>query len=362
MTPFFVAIFLLGLSSLASAVNFTQVFEWPDGFDYEWPSEERKAQALENVTFNPRHISPSYLAVYGERIFLSLYKNDDGIPATLVTLPKSGASSASPKLNPFPSWDMYLNESAANCSIIDWAQGLQVDSVGRLWVLNIGSENCDGKLWIFDLNNNNEIVLIHSFSFDGWMHDLVLDETPNGTFAYISQSGERRIAVFSLERNESWLVDTEIKVFSITLSPKQQEPRQLYLGKYDSTELYSLSVTPLRNGTDYVDPELFGTWSASPYRMQVDNQGTLYAGLTWQHYISSLNSTQPSEEQRIYEVEKSGLLRSFTFSLDQNGTFWMFVFDHLGRPRYRLLNAAVGARSFGGTPECSGSCHKNDAA
>ncbi|XP_065335031.1 protein yellow-like [Cloeon dipterum] len=365
MTPFFTAIFLLaGLSSLATAgANFTQIFEWKE-LDFEWPSEESRAQALEDGNYIPENIEPRYMAVYGTRIFLSLHKSQ-GTPATLVSVPTSSASSATPKLTPFPSWDMHLNESG-NCDKIDRAVGLQVDSVGRLWVLDWGNSyfNCSSNLWIFNLNNN-ETELVHRFSFDGKLHDLVLDETSNGTFAYVARWSDSHIVVFSLERNQSWIVDTpDVEVLSIALSPKDQEPRQLYLGELFNNELYSISVAALRNGTRTAEPELIGNWTGTPYRMVMDNHGTLYAAFMDQNFISSWNTSQPFKEQRFHEV--SGLKSSwpFTFALDQNGSFWKAVVDDQRTPRLRLLTAPVGAKSYiyEDSPECAIPCQKDVTA
>ncbi|XP_065335411.1 protein yellow-like [Cloeon dipterum] len=365
MTPFFGAIFMLGLPSLmAAAANFTQVFEWPYVLDYEWPSEARRAQALEDGTFNPAKIHPRYMAVYGTRLFLTLYK-EDGVPATLVSLQTSSESSEPPKLTPFPSWDMHLNGSG-NCNKIQGAQGLEVDSVGRLWVLDQESSNsnCSPKLWIYNLNNN-ETELIHPFSFhDHFLHDLVIDETANNeTFAYIALWLRKHIVVFSLERNQSWIVDMiEVKVNSIALSPKKdQEPRQLYLGRSGFKELYSIPVAELHNGTTTAEPELIANWTAyNSYRMLMDNHGTLYSGFMYENFTSTWNTSQPFMEQPFHQV--AGLRSSWplTFALDQNGTFWMAAFNNVRIPKFRLLKAPVGAKSY--IYEVSPQNHESDTA
>ncbi|XP_065336509.1 protein yellow-like [Cloeon dipterum] len=344
MTPFLVAIFLLALSSLTTAAEFKQVFEW-DEMDYEWPSEESRARALEDGTFKPEGILPLYMAVHGTKIFLALSIRF-GIPVSLVSLPTSSASSenAPPKLTPFPSWDM--NGKNGDCTKIEEACGLEVDSIGRLWMLDSGSVKCNAKLWTVDLSNYDRTRLIHRFSFRDNVHDLVLDETPDGTFAYISRQSKPHIVVFSLERNQSWTVDTPgIKAFSTALSPKNQEPRQLYLSKYDSDELYSISVAALRSGTGAATAKLIGKWSAKPYRMLMDNHGTIYAAFWGKNYTSSWNSSLPFQEQRFHEVAKLTAVWPFTFALDSMGTFWMTVFiNYTGsKPRCRLLKAAVGA-------------------
>ncbi|XP_065334481.1 protein yellow-like [Cloeon dipterum] len=350
MSPFLSAVFFLHLSSLATTANLTLVYEWHDEMDYEWPSEASRTQALRDRTFEPDEIEPIYMAVYGSRLFLSLYRIYAGIPVSLVSLPTSSASSAPPKLTPFPSWDMH---SMRNCNMIEYATGLQVDSVGRLWVLDGGSSHCNSKIWMIDLINNDQTKLIQQFPENYLMHDLVLDETPNGTFAYFSWWEEEHIGVFSLERNKSWTVETpRIKVYSIALSPKNnQEPRQLYRSKWESKELYSIPVAALRSGARTAEPELIGNWTAGQsYRMLMDNHGTMYAAFLGKNYIRSWNGSQPFEEQRFHEVAGLRSEWPFTFALDENGTFWMTEFNEENKPRYRLLKATLEGKSSEALP------------
>ncbi|XP_065339489.1 uncharacterized protein LOC135939185 [Cloeon dipterum] len=349
MSPFLCAIILLGLySSLASAANFSQVYEWPDVMDYEWPSEEIKIKTLK--TFKQEYMYPRSMVIYGSRLFLSLQSYGGVIlPVTLVSLPMSGASSASPKLTPVPSWDMHKN---GNCDKIEEATGIQVDSVGRLWVLDNGSDNCKAKIWTIDLMNGNRNKIIHRFSFSYGLHDLVLDETPSGTLAFISRWRQKHIIVFSLEKNQSWNVYTPgIRGTSIAITPKNKEiPRQIYLGNYLSAELKSISVDAIRNGTGTVNGEtIFGNWTERPYRMRIDNHGTMYAAFWFKNYISSFRTSMwPFLVRRIYEVAglDDNAAEPFAFASDQKETLWLSVFDRLRKPRYRLLKAADEAKSI----------------
>ncbi|CAB3377170.1 Hypothetical predicted protein [Cloeon dipterum] len=286
------------------------------------------------------------MAVFGRRIFLS-FEKFAGIPVTLVSLPTSSDSYAPPKLTPFPSWDLHMHDENGDCNKIEVATGLEVDSVGRLWVLDDGGNHCNTKLWIFDLTNKDQTKLIHHFPFHYNIHDLVLDETPNETLAYIARWGESDIVVFSLERKLSWILSTPgIEVSSIALSPKN-EPRQLYFSKYNSTELYSIPVSALCKGTGTANPEVIGNWTARPYRMLMDNQGTIYAAFREENHIHSWNTSQPHQEQYFYKVGKLYTLWPFCFSLDSSGIFWMFELNKTAAmPRYRLLKAAVGVKSY----------------
>ncbi|CAB3377163.1 Hypothetical predicted protein [Cloeon dipterum] len=258
-------------------------------------------QALETGAFTPEKIAPLFMAVFGSRIFLSLNK-EDGIPVTLVSLPTSNASSAFPKLTPFPSWHMH---TYGNCKHIEQAAGLEVDSVGRLWVLDIGSDDCNTKLWIFDLSNNDQTVLIHDFPKNVYyLHDLVLDETPNGYFAYSTQMRNR-----------------------------------------DNSS--SANTTPM-NCVQFPLPHFVTDIEA----MLMDNHGTMYAAFWKINYIISVNMHQPDQAQSFHKVEKMNSEWPFTFSLDWSGTFWMTFFNYTGKmPTYKLLKAAVGAKSYMSEPQ-----------
>ncbi|CAB3382147.1 Hypothetical predicted protein [Cloeon dipterum] len=347
MCPFVCAIFLLCLSSLSTAAKFTQVYKWSE-MDFEWPSEATRTQAMENGTYNPKKIYPRYMAVYGTRIFLSLEKLA-GIPATLVSLPTSSASYAPPKLTPFPSWDLHLH-GKGDCEKIQEARGLEVDSVGRLWVLDSGSDKCNSKLWTIDLNNKDQTKLMHRFSLRGLMHDLVLDESTNGTFAYSTRGGawsEYKFNIFSKDKNESWTVETqEVEIFSIAMSPKKEQSGKLYVSSLNWKELFSISIAALRNGTRAENPKPIGHWTEKPYRMLMDNRGTMYAAFRWQNHTTSWNSSQIFQEQTFYEVVELDSEWPFTFALDENGIFWMTACDEEKKPICRLFKAAVGAKSY----------------
>ncbi|CAB3377169.1 Hypothetical predicted protein [Cloeon dipterum] len=260
MNPSFFFIVLLHLS-FGTAIKLTHVFEWPAGMEYEWPSEANRTQALKDGVYNPKHIYPRYMAAFGTRIFLSIEKFE-GIPVSLVSVPTISASSAAPRLTPFPSWEIHSRDYG-DCNKIEEASGIVVDSVGRLWMLDHIGLHCNSKLWIFDLSNNDKIELIHQFPFRYYLHDLVIDETPNGSFAYIAQWGVHQIVVFSLENKQFWTLTMPswMQVISIALSPKE-EPRQLYLGGWKSTELYSIPVSVLRFNITNANPKLIGKWTA----------------------------------------------------------------------------------------------------
>ncbi|CAB3382136.1 Hypothetical predicted protein [Cloeon dipterum] len=342
MAPFNCYVVFLCLS-VANAVNFTPVYNWQNGMDYEWPSEASRKKALKDKTFKPENIEPRFMAVYKTRIFLSLEKK--GIPVSLVSLPTTSASSAPPKLTPFPSWDKY-NQLGRYCTKIEAARGLEVDATGRLWVLDNGSNNCDAKLRIYNLEKNDELELEHRFSFHGSTNDLVLDQTLGGYVAYFARWNEEHIVVFNLQKNQSWFLNTKgIKWDgSIALAPKNK-PRELYISKHDSTELFSISVEGLRDETHSIETKPIGRWTASPTRMLMDSNGTLYAAFWSKNYIATRKTTQIFQEKRFNTLEAGSQNNNwpFSFALDSSGTLWM---TEPNERSYSLLKAAVGASSY----------------
>ncbi|CAB3383678.1 Hypothetical predicted protein [Cloeon dipterum] len=229
MRQIFGFIMLLGASvSVASATDgFTTVYEW-NKMDFNWPSEERMVEAVKNG-FVPEEILPRFMAVFGERLFLSLVPFKDASLSSLVWLP-TNATSTSPKLNPFPSWEMH----GTACDKMQEVRGLKVDSDGRLWALDDGRrDDCLPKLWIFDLTNNS-VSLVHQFSEDAvshsyesrWLHDLELDQWNGDWLAYILDIRAEALVVFNLDENKSWRVETQEQgkpLYTIALSPKGNE-------------------------------------------------------------------------------------------------------------------------------------------
>ncbi|CAB3366836.1 Hypothetical predicted protein [Cloeon dipterum] len=273
------------------------------------------------------------MAVFGERLFVSLdpYR---GIPATLAWLPTSDPSNTPPKLAPFPSWNLHEKD---NCDSIQSAKGVETDTDGRLWVLDDGRGRCPGKLWLFDLLNNDTIERVHHFpplvnSDNGrQLCDIVLDKTQDDYLAYITEYYSENIIVYSRKTDKSW------------------EARQLYLGRYGSKELYSVSVSELKNEGGSAAVKLIGEWTENnPYRIVIDSANVLYTAFFNRNYLSKWNISEPFREQWFYD--ENGTLGSnwpFTFAVDPNGNLWMSERNATGgETRHKLLKAAVGERTY----------------
>ncbi|CAB3379956.1 Hypothetical predicted protein [Cloeon dipterum] len=338
-------IFLLGLCwycACTSSVNVTSVFQW-DVMDFNWPSEEKRSKAVHHKSYKPESISPRYAAVFANRLFLSLSKENGGNPVSLAWLPTKSTASEPPKLNPFPNWQMH--EGPNRSGTIMRATGLEVDRLGRLWVLDVSYQNSKSKIWIFNLKENDAIHLVHQFGDIFGLNDLVLDETQDDWLAYITYYLSDSLIAFSLKTNRSWLVESQGQRFvAIAISPKNE---LLYLSNHGSKELYSIGLVGLRSGSRAANPELIGNWTAAPCRMVVDKYGGLLASFFYANFTTIWNTThnQPFREQRFFEVEATYTYWPITLALDTFGTLWMTVQSkNSNMPRYRLLKAAVGAK------------------
>ncbi|XP_065335809.1 protein yellow-like isoform X2 [Cloeon dipterum] len=351
MSPLFSAIFLLGLC-LANGINFTTVYQW-DKFDFVWPSGADPSIEQIKDEYKPGNVFLRYMAVFRERLFLSLLGGST-IPATLVWLPISGSSTAPPKLTPFPS--LYLHKRD-NCDSIQEATGMETDRDGRLWMLDNGSWDCPSKFWIFNLLKNDTTERVHHFPDAVVSHsyakralrNIVLDKTTDDYLAYITDYFSEHVVVYSRKTNKSWTVKTPGRQwYSLALSANK---RQLYLSRFEFKELYSMSVSELKNegGISANSVKLIGKWNEEPNRMLIDSANVLYAAFWYQNYLSKWNTSEPFREQRFHEV---GVLRAvlpFTFALDANRNLWVTernATEDWTKPKHKLLKAAVGARSY----------------
>ncbi|XP_065336550.1 major royal jelly protein 1-like [Cloeon dipterum] len=275
MAPFCVFALLLDLSA-ASALNFSTINVWND---------ENKFGDF----YKTSKVEPKYIALYKEKLFLSLYKHEPNISSTLAWL-DINATAKPPQLKPFPS----PVQSASDCSAVQSARGIAVDSSGRLWALDNGETTCPPKLSIFNLNSNNKIVHVHNFadpvvnhtSGGRWLLDLVLDQSNDDC----------------LMKNQSWRVEIGSKLVSaLALSPMGMR-EFLYIMEYGFKEIFSLSVSDLRSEKEKVTLTSIGNMSATCEKMAMDEQGIFYFNIPSNHSVAKWNTKSSFKEEQVYSV------------------------------------------------------------
>ncbi|XP_012283873.1 protein yellow [Orussus abietinus] len=133
------------------------VFSWTM-VDFEYENSSARVAALAEGTYVPENVLPLGLDVWGERVFLTLPKWRDGVPATLATVPRI-SKTTSPKLRPYPSWEWHRSRT---CEGLTSVFRIQVDECARLWVLDSGKvdvadspfQACPPKILVFDLRTD----------------------------------------------------------------------------------------------------------------------------------------------------------------------------------------------------------------
>ncbi|KAF4521191.1 hypothetical protein B566_EDAN010653 [Ephemera danica] len=370
--------------------NFTVVYEWFK-LDYAWQDDSSKAAALSAGRYIPEHNAPAGLSVFGSRVFVSVPRWLPGVPVTLAWLPSAGATTASPKLHPFPSWEM---QQAGNCSALQSVMSMEVDSIGRLWVVDAGRLNfrraerpdysrCPPKLVVFNLNDNNRI----EFSFDfpdsvasknkSLLSDLVIDVSPGRQsdqdwFAYISDAGTGAIIVFSLSEKRAWrLADPsmgstkpehepptlglDLGISGIALAPLREKSKTLYFSTLSSTELFSLPTSELRDSaTSKLSVKLVAKRSAPARGLAMDSTGVMYFGLLGKHTVASWDTKKHFSESVAF-TDQERLQWPDSFAFDMSDNLWFVTSRlqnmlnrrlNLNEPNFRLIQANVGAKSY----------------
>lgn len=84
---------------------FKTLYYWKQ-LDFEYPSKRLKKDAIANGDFIQENNLPLGLEVYEDRVFVTMPKWKNGVPASLASLPKTPRE-ASPKLRPYPSWEWH---------------------------------------------------------------------------------------------------------------------------------------------------------------------------------------------------------------------------------------------------------------
>lgn len=110
------------------------------------------------------------IQVTPDRIFLTLPRSREGVPATLTWMPNNGVPVENQPLLPFPDWS-WQQGHLDNCSGLVSVFRSRIDSCGRLWVLDSGVltpldgspvNSCPPRLVAFDLKTG---LAIRSVTF-----------------------------------------------------------------------------------------------------------------------------------------------------------------------------------------------------
>lgn len=146
-------------------------FQWRI-IDFEYPTRAARAAAIAGGSFVPENNLPLGVDRYGDRVFVTLPRWKNGVPASLAYLPlydNADGGATSPAMRPYPSWSAHApdpSSAPADCSRLMSVYRLWVDECQRLWVLDAGVVNatiainpiCPPKIVVFDLRTDQQIM------------------------------------------------------------------------------------------------------------------------------------------------------------------------------------------------------------
>lgn len=121
--------------------------------------------------YRPENLVPTGIEISWRRIFISLPRLRQGVPATLTYIPRNVPLGSSPKLQPYPSWEWHsAGKEEFNCSQLISVYRIRLDRCNRLWVIDSGVMTsiddfrpvCPPKLLVFDLRTD---TLVRQYTF-----------------------------------------------------------------------------------------------------------------------------------------------------------------------------------------------------
>ncbi|KAG8232183.1 hypothetical protein J437_LFUL012180, partial [Ladona fulva] len=349
---------------LLARENFEVVYQWIL-LDYDWESQEQKEEAIESGEFDPKNNTISGIKIWKDRVFVSTPRLLSGVPSTINWLQYPAKKEKNPQtkpLIPFPNWEM---QKVGNCSAIQNVQSMEIDTTGRMWVLDVGSKylltptpntECRPKLLIYDLNEDaDELLHVHVFSEEvaseqSFLNDLVLDINEERghtqTFAYIADSGmPGGIVVYHFENDTTWRVEdnktmnadpdaVEAKVGDkeamlsfnidgIALTPPRHRNKLVFYSPLGSFHLYSIPAEVLMNPDCFgIKEEIhdYGTRSSQSDGMMFDNKGNLYFGLLANNSLAVWSHSNRRKDRK-------GRIREIILAKDNKKLIWI---DSLG--------------------------------
>lgn len=117
------------------------VFEWRT-IDFAYATPEQRAAAVRSGAFVPENNLPLGVDRWQDRVFVTLPRWKDGVPASLAWLPLSEDGRVrSPAMRPYPRWEAHGDPERPDCRLLMSVYRLWVDECERLWVLDAGVVN-----------------------------------------------------------------------------------------------------------------------------------------------------------------------------------------------------------------------------
>nr|ADX87362.1 yellow-x [Heliconius melpomene] len=383
--------------------QFRVIYEWRT-IDFEWDSPVDRETYLNASRYVPQNVLISGINYYEDKIFLTLPRMLDGVPATLANIPAQQNDTTAPKLKPFPSWS---DNTIGNCDALQFVQNIEIDSNGMIWVLDNGrvgtltqnpSTKCPPSIVLIDLKTGENKIDRIPLPPDtvnpntSYLNDLVVDSRDGG-YAYITDNSavDPGIVVFRLSDKKSWklrdsksmlaspdaalfringtTVNLPVNLDGIALGPQfltedGEVDRTVYYCPLASYHLYAINASVLRNDSIHARDELavranvvdLGTKPSQTDGMKMDSTGMLFFGLIGNSTIAEWNSTTDFRvNQRTIARDTNYIQWIDRFTFDNRGNIYVvvnrlynFVKNQVSvdEVNYRILRSYTGMKSY----------------
>ncbi|GLH04329.1 Protein yellow [Gryllus bimaculatus] len=352
------------VAAAEGAQKLAERFAWR-ALDWAYPTEGARQQALRSGDFIPENNLPVGIEVWGDKLFVTVPRWRQGIPAALNYISLSTANTESPKLTPYPDWN---TNREGNCNGITTTYRIKADACNRLWVLDTGTvgignttENvCPYALLAFDLTTD-KLIRRYQYKPDDtnantFIANIAVDigHTCDDTFVYASDELGYGLIVYSWEQNTSWRVTHsyfmpdplkgdyniaglnfqwgEEGIFGMSLSPIQADGfRTLFFHPLSSHREFAVSTRVLRNREqalksyhEFVALEERGpnTHLTASF---MDDLGIMYYNLIDQNAVGCWNSKNPylPQYQGIIDRDDVGLVFPSDVKIDAQRNIWV---------------------------------------
>ncbi|XP_008470212.1 protein yellow-like [Diaphorina citri] len=296
-----------------------QVFQWR-ALDFEYPSEEIRQYAKFTKDFVPENNLPVGIEVWRNKLFVTVPRWEDGVPSTLNYIPLDAATSSSPNLIPYPSWEanQVPPQPQDQCDTLTTTYRIKADSCDRLWVLDSGTvgignttkQICPYAIHVFDLKTDRRIRKYQFRPEDilpgTFIANIAVDVGKNceDTFLYASDELAYGLLSYSWEENTSWrashgfffpdplLVRKMAQYQSCSCTCNQfsmyQFDSQLIPDKFLMNRMYIFSI-----------PISFGHLTSHV----MDHNGILYFNLIDRNAVGCWNSQYPYKPENIGHID-----------------------------------------------------------
>ncbi|XP_035775758.1 protein yellow-like [Anopheles albimanus] len=363
--------------------NLRVAYQWNE-IDFEFSSDTEREEALASGRYIPENVIPVGLEVYKKRLFLTLPRWKQGIPASLAYINLNETTTQSPRLYPYPNWSAHRRLSESDAQEIVSPFRIRADRCGRLWVLDTGVDELLGNttviaptsLLVYDLHTDN---LLRRYQFPSdhlkensfYANIAVEDAVCEDTFAYAADLGSPALVVYSWKQQESWRVKhhffhpdplagnyniTGINfqwddgLFGIALSKPQPDGyATLFFHPLSSLNEFSVSTKVLRNRTYALDSSNYKEFKVLGSRGPNGQAGVAFldqkTGVIF-YALPNLNAvTCWKTSNRAYTIKSLGRVYMSTVDMvfpndvkvDDESRLWVLS-DRLHQYMYESLN------------------------